>query len=142
MQKTAHAILQNRFIGFSLVGGLVAGLHFIMLAVLVEVFHLQAVPAGLITTAVALQINFLLNKRLNWRDRSGSVWAQWLRFHAARAMTVAINQALFAALVSLSIHYLLAGAIGAAVGWALNYLGSDRFVFRPALKKNDPSLKR
>lgn len=122
-------LIKQRFVGFSLVGGLVLLCGLILMTFLVEVANTNKILASIIVTTFSLETNFLLNKTLNWKDRKGSLVSQWLKFHGARSLTIIFNQLLFAALITLGIHYLVATLIGTAIATILNYFGNDKFVF-------------
>lgn len=123
-------LLHLRLVGFSLVGGFVFLLGMALLALQVELLHIDKYIAGATTTAISLQINFLLNKYLNWRERKGALGTQWLRFHATRLGMALANQALYSLLVFLGINYLVATILCTALSTAVNYIGSDKFVFK------------
>lgn len=123
-------LLQIRFVGFSLVGGFVFVLGIVLLAGLVELMHIDKYLAGILTTAISLQVNFLLNKYLNWRSRPGDFLSQWLKFHATRIGVAMISQTVYAVLVYLGFHYLMVTVLCTIAGLFVNYIGSEKIVFR------------
>lgn len=158
-------IIKQRFFGFSLVGGGVFLLGFFLLWLQNDALNLkthyaqwfQAVYAAfggqavldadltgkiitnVLTTIVSVESNFFLNKFLNWRERTGNFWGQWLKFHATRAATTTINQFISALILYVSFFdlyfqgrnydYLVAAVITTGLGMIFNYLGNDKFVF-------------
>lgn len=131
LQRPSSRAARDRVLGFALVGGGVFLLGAGLLAVLVSGLGIPPVPAGILSTAVSLETNFLLNRRVTWGDRvEVGFRAQWLRFHAARAGTVVANQALYSALVLVGVPYLVAIAATTALATLVNFAVSDRYVFR------------
>ncbi|HEY1013331.1 MAG TPA: glycosyltransferase [Herpetosiphonaceae bacterium] len=122
----------KRFAGFSMVGGLVFLLGAAVLALGVEALRLPVYVAYAIQAVVSIEASFFLNRRLNWRERDGSMGAQWLRFHGSKVVTVALDQSLFALLLWGGVHYMAANVATTALLMVWNYVANDRFVFRAA----------
>lgn len=125
-----HKLIQERFVRFSLAGGLVFLMGLVILSFQIEVLHVNKILAGFVTTIITVETNFMLNRNFNWGDRRGKLMDQWWRFHAARLGTVTFNQILYIALVTLGVHYLVVTTIGIAIVTLINYFGNDKFVFR------------
>jgi dolichol-phosphate mannosyltransferase len=125
------SLLRSRFVGFGLVGigVMIAGI--VLLYTLVKFFKVEQNLAYFIQAVFSIEISFFLNKFINWRDRTGKILPQWIKFHTTKIGTVIFNQALFGCLVYLGIHYLLATLIGVAVSTVINYMTNDKFVFLP-----------
>jgi putative flippase GtrA len=119
-----------RFIGFSAVGAFVLAMGLVVLSFQVEVMGVGEILAGVTTTIFSLEINFLLNKRFNWRDRSGRLISQWWRYHVTRLGGAVINQLLYIVMVSIGINYLLTTLGLTMLITVYNYIGSDRFAFK------------
>lgn len=134
--RKALVLIQSRFVGFSIVGGIVYIIGLTILATQIEILHENKIVAGIITTILSLQINFLLNRYFNWHDRKGKFGDHWIRFHIARIGTIVFGQVWYITFVSLGVHYLLVSISGNAIAWIFNYVTSDRFVFRKEKKKN------
>jgi putative flippase GtrA len=128
----------RRALSFVIVGGGVALLGYVLLFLLVDLLHVEQNLAYFIQAIVAIEANFLLNRSLTWRS-SALTWRafawSWGKFHLAKVGTVALNQALFGALVFLGTHYLAANTVCLLVGMLVNYILNDRFVFRAAVKE-------
>lgn len=120
----------RQFVGYSLVGAFVFVLGVSSLVVLVSGLHLNPVVAGLLSTSLSLETNFLLNEYANWADRPGTHLRHWRRFHGARIGTVAFNQLLFSAIVVLGVHYLVAITFTTGLMVVVNYFVNDAVVFR------------
>jgi len=135
LRKVLH-LVRLRFVGFSIVGGLVFLFGIGVLAFQVEVLHVSKILAGILTTVISVEINFLLNKYINWRDRQGGFGIQWLKFHATRIGMIIINQLLYTLFVSLGFNYLLVSTALTIVVTVVNYFGSDRFAFKERVDGN------
>lgn len=101
----------------------------ILLFVLVHFLHVEQHIAYLIQAVASIETNFFLNRFMNWRERDGNLFAQWLKFHSTSAVTFPLNQALFAVLTGLGINYLVVTVMGAGLAAIVNYIANDRFVF-------------
>jgi Predicted membrane protein len=96
---------------------------------LVHYCNLNKNSAYFMQTVVSVELNFACNKLLNWRDRKGKLFSQWIRFHTTKVGTILLNQLLFGFLVAHGMHYLLATLIGVALATIINYVINDKFVF-------------
>ena len=130
-----------KFVQFGAIGGSVFAVGMALLALLVEVFHWSPLAANAVQLAVTFALNYVLNRRLTWRERNVSRLAA-NKFFVSRAVTTALNYYLFAWLISLQvnlnllitklhvgINYLLANVLALAVIMAINYVVSDRWAF-------------
>ena len=83
--------------------------------------------------------NFVWHERWTWRDRTAShdssMWARLLRFNLTiGALSIGENLLFMELLVGrLEIHYLLANLITIACCSILNFVASDRLVFRETM---------
>lgn len=124
----------GRFWKFGLVGGLVALIGITLLYVFVDILTIEKNVAYFVQAFISLQLNFILNSRFTWRERTkcgeGKIWNRWIRYHAARAVAVVLNQILFFLLTTaLGMYYMLATVAGVVFATGFNYFTSDRFVF-------------
>ncbi|MGA2910600.1 MAG: GtrA family protein [Candidatus Microgenomates bacterium] len=131
--------IRLRFVGFSLVGGAVFVMGIGILTFQVQVLHINKILAGFINMVISVEVNFLLNKYINWRDRIGSFGSQWLKFHASRAVTITINQILYTVFVSMGFNYLLVNIVLTLLVTVTNFFGSDKFAFAPKKGGGDGS---
>jgi putative flippase GtrA/glycosyltransferase involved in cell wall biosynthesis len=122
-------LLPKRIMGFSIVGGSVMVGGITLLFILVQFLHVEANLAYLIQAVVSIETNFFLNRFTNWKERNGNLFAQWLKFHSTSAITLPLNQGLFALLTWLGVPYLVVTVMGAGIAAFVNYLANDRFVF-------------
>lgn len=124
----------GRFWKFGLVGGLVALIGMALLYVFVDILSIEKNVAYFVQAFISLQLNFNLNDRITWGERrkggNGGYWNRWIKFHAARAFSVVLNQTLFALLTAFGVHYMLACAMCIIFATGFNYFTSDRFVFK------------
>jgi putative flippase GtrA/glycosyltransferase involved in cell wall biosynthesis len=99
--------------------------------VLVKLCGIDQNIAYIVQAVAAIEASFILNRFINWRDRSGKLYNQWIKFHTTKIGTVILNQILFGILVAHGFHYLLATLIGVGVATIINYVTNDRLVFAP-----------
>ncbi len=123
------ALLPRRIMGFSLVGGGVMMGGIALIFILVQFLHVEQDISYLIQAVTAIETNFFLNRFTNWKDRTGSLFAQWLKFHSTSIFTFLLNQGLFAVLTRLGVSYLVVTVLGAGLAAIINYVTNDRFVF-------------
>ena len=99
----------------------------------------------LVGTALAVEVavlhNFFWHERWTWSDRRGqgseSVWKRLARFHLANgAISIGGNLTLMRLFVGIcSMNCTLANAVSIAICSFINFLASDRFVFRKTVPK-------
>jgi len=90
-------------------------------------------PAYASAAAVEASVlsNFTLNDLWTFRDRrGGSLVRRLLLFHISRALGAAANVATVAALTALGADPIASNAVGIALAVAVNYVTSDRVVWR------------
>jgi 4-amino-4-deoxy-L-arabinose transferase-like glycosyltransferase/GT2 family glycosyltransferase len=122
----------SRFIVFSTIGGIVFLMGLGLQAVLTGGLHVLPVVSYVIQAVTSVEISFLLNRWLTWRDRSAQFWPAFARFNAQKTVTIALNLALYAGLLRLGMNYLIANVVLTAVFTVLNYVAGDRLVFIPS----------
>lgn len=125
------------FLRFAFVGALGFGVDLAALFVAIEGLGLGPYSARLVSFAVTVTFTWAMNRRLTFGDRRahglGPVLAEWARFVAVNTLGLAVNYAVYAALVSwaegwLANPYVAAGC-GSIAGLAFNYAASSRLVF-------------
>lgn len=122
-----------RFGTFSAIGAFTFALQFSGLALLVQVWHADRIISYVAVLVTAIQICFLLNLRITWRDRQLSWWVAWRRFNLQKAVTVGINIVLYASLVKLGINYLIANVLTTGALTAVNYMAGHSWSFAAQL---------
>jgi cellulose synthase/poly-beta-1,6-N-acetylglucosamine synthase-like glycosyltransferase/glycosyltransferase involved in cell wall biosynthesis len=144
-----------KFFQFGFIGGSVFAIGMALLYLLVEVAGWSPLAANALQLAVTFWLNYFLNRRITWRERTISRLAAH-KFLVSRAATTVINYFLFAWLISvsfsltlagnaydISINYLVANVITLLAIMALNYEISDRWAFaEPKPKKRAEVLAR
>lgn len=130
------------FLRFAFVGALGFLVDLAMLGLALEVLHLGVYAGRVFSFAVTVTFTWAMNRTLTFADRRAlgvaPMLAEWGRFVLANTAGLAVNYAVYAALVTwgaglLANPYVAAGC-GSIAGLAVNYLASSRLVFRSAPK--------
>jgi putative flippase GtrA len=126
----------RRWLAFNFVGGL---------GILIQLSTLAALTAGvglhyLLATGLAVEVtvlhNFIWHERWTWRDRAGQDkpgrWKRLLRFQISNgALSLGGNLVLMQLLVGTgAMNYTLANLVSITLCSILNFLATDRLVFR------------
>ena len=122
-----------RKLSFVAVGGSGVLLSFAVLWLGINIARLDFWLAYLIQTVVVIEYNFLLSRFLTWGDRRKEVpfWTSWTKFHGVRLLlTIPLNQALFFLLTMVGVHFLVANTVCIMTTTVINFIISDRFVFK------------
>lgn|GEM_PF-232118 len=140
-----------KFAQFGAIGGSVFAMGMAMLYLLVEKFHWSPLVANALQLVVTFGLNYLLNKKITWKERTVSKTAAQ-KFLISRAGTTVLNYYLFAWLIhvqavftlfnqtfAISVNYLVANIIALAGIMTINYVISDRWAFADKSDKNDHS---
>ena len=130
-----------KYLQFGLIGGSVFTIGMAVLYLLVSRLHVSPLLANSVQLLITLVLNYSLNKRLTWRERT-VLRAAARKFIISRVATTLLNYALFAWLIQLhlaiqtpflhatfTINYVLANVISLIAIMTLNYVISDRWVF-------------
>jgi putative flippase GtrA/GT2 family glycosyltransferase len=120
-----------RFVVFSAIGGSIFLMGLGLQAALTGGLHMRPVVSYAIQAVTSVETSFLLNRWLTWRDRATPFWLAFARFNAQKAVTIALNLALYAGLLRLGMNYLVANIALTAVFTVVNYVAGDRLVFIP-----------
>jgi putative flippase GtrA len=118
------------FVNFAAGGAAIAMLGVLILEALVRM-GLPPLMAQAVQLTITLVLNFLYNYKVTWRDRPRTgLRRQAGLFLVTRAATQAASWFGFALLTSLGLHYQLANAVCLAGAMAINFVTSDKLVFR------------
>jgi cellulose synthase/poly-beta-1,6-N-acetylglucosamine synthase-like glycosyltransferase len=130
-----------KFVWFGLIGGSVFVLGMVLLYALVEKLGMSPLAANAIQLAFTFWLNYVLNRRVTWRERSVSRRAA-SKFFFSRAATTVLNYLMFAWLIhfdqsltimgnaiEVSVNYIVANVITLFAIMILNYYISDRWAF-------------
>ena len=122
----------KRFLKFSVVGASGVIVNLGLLYVFVRFLGLNKFLSGALAIELSILNNFFWNNLWTWRERRAeSVLLRLLKYYLASASTSALgNYVVFAFLLRLGLNYLLADLIGIGVAVIINFLLSDRWVFK------------
>jgi cellulose synthase/poly-beta-1,6-N-acetylglucosamine synthase-like glycosyltransferase/putative flippase GtrA len=133
-----------KFVQFGAIGGSVFVLGMVLLTVLVEKLGWSPLVANALQLILTFWLNYLLNRRITWRERNVTRLAAH-KFLFSRAVTTVLNYGLFALLTSvqlvlpwfghaltLRIHYLVANIITLIAMTIINFVTTDRWAFAEA----------
>ena len=131
-QAGQTAARRRRFISFAVIGGgvFLAGLAFQALLV-----RAGTGPYGSYAgqALFSIELNFLLNRSITWRDRGAPFWRSCRRFTTQRALLSIPNLLLYSAMVRLGLPWLYANVAVTAVFTVINFFFADRWSFAAAV---------
>ncbi len=137
MDLDTWRITSRRWLKFNLVGAIGIGVQLGALAAL-RTLGVNYLVATALAVETAVVHNFLWHERFTWADRASvgvrqSAW-RLVRFNLTTgAVSIGGNLLLMRLLVGQAhLHYLLANILTIASCGLVNFLVSDRVVFRPA----------
>ena len=96
----------ERFIKFSIVGGIGAIIDFSVLILFVEVFSFQILIANTISFLIALVNNFLLNKYWTWNNKNSRYIKQFIKYIFISVIGFILNTILMWLLMQLGLWYI------------------------------------
>lgn len=130
------AMVFRRWLTFNTVGAFGIVVQFTVLLVLTGWLGLNYLIGTLLAVEAAVLNNFIWHERWTWadctsNDRGGMLRRLW-RFHLANGLFSLVgNLLLMRVLVGmLGMHYAVANALAIAACSTLNFIASDRFVFK------------
>ena len=124
------------WVKFNAVGLIGIGVQLIMLTLLKTGLGMNYLGATVIAVETAVLHNFVWHERWTWveqtRGNTSGVFGRLLRFHLANGLiSIAGNLLLMWVFVSqLHLHYFLANILAIGTCSIVNFLASDRLVFR------------
>jgi putative flippase GtrA len=128
----------RRWVVFNSVGALGFLVQLAMLALLMGGFHWHYVPATALAVEAAVVHNFLWHERWTWADRTDSSWSgicrRFMRFSLTNGVVSIVGNLVFMRLFldTFLINYLAANTMAIVACSILNFIASDRLVFRSA----------
>ncbi len=134
-QETWYTVARH-YLKFNVVGAIGIGVQLAMLALLVSGFKIDYLLATFLAVEVAVLHNFVWHEHWTWADRRGldhrGKVSRLIRFNVTTgAFSILGNLILMKLLVSqFQLHYFLANIITIGTLSVINFLVSDRFVFR------------
>ncbi|HUA60603.1 MAG TPA: glycosyltransferase [Verrucomicrobiae bacterium] len=124
LDKKFGRFIPVRFLLFVGVGATGVAASLLVLLIAVRLFHADFVTAQIEATFLAMTGNFLLNNSMTYRDRrlKGTAFARGLAtFYLACSIGAVINVQIAELARSVGVPWLIAGAIGLAIGAVWNY---------------------
>lgn len=122
---------------FGSIGIFVMLVGYATLYLCVDVLHWNPSVAYAIQAVVSIELNFVLNYKITWRDRRDvSIWRMLGRFHVSRIVTIPLNQVMFNALIWAHVNYLIANTLCIVLVTMFNFVVGDKFTFREVKAKD------
>jgi putative flippase GtrA len=128
----------HRWLIFNSVGAMGFLVQLAMLALLTAWLRWNIVPATALAVETAVIHNFFWHEHWTWSDRGVHGWKggfrRFLRFNLSNGLLAIAGNLVFTVLFldTLPVNYVAANVLAIAVCSILNYVVSDRFVFRSA----------
>jgi len=131
------SLTKSRFLVFSAIGGFVFVLGLAVQVWLTGALHVRAEVSYLVQAVVSVEVSFVLNRWLTWRDRDTRLLRAFAFFNLQKTLTIAINAALYVGLLRLGVNYLLDNVVLTAAFTVINYVAGDKLVFVPVRRWRD-----
>jgi putative flippase GtrA len=128
----------SRFSVFSLIG---AGVFFAGLGLqvaLVRYGHTWPDWSYAAQAVFSIELSYLLNRYVTWRDRTVGFWAAAWKFNAQKAFMTVINMAAYALLVRVGMEYIVANVLLTGIFTPVNYFAGDLLVFARGARGGAP----
>ncbi|MCW2934443.1 MAG: hypothetical protein JWM19_5405 [Actinomycetia bacterium] len=78
---------------------------------------------------LSIELSYLLNRYLTWRNRDAGFWLACWKFTAQKLIMTVVNMAAYALLVRVGVQYVAANIALTAVFTPVNYFAADLLVF-------------
>jgi putative flippase GtrA len=137
-----HVTRHNHRARFSLFALIGAGVFFaglVLQVLLVRYAHIGPDPSYAAQAIFSIELSYLLNRHLTWRDRSVGWWAAAAKFNAQKLIMTVINLAAYALLVRLGLEYVVANVVLTAIFTPINYFAADVMVFARGARRGVPN---
>jgi putative flippase GtrA len=134
-----HVTRHNHRARFSLFALIGAGVFFaglVLQVLLVRYAHIGPDPSYAAQAIFSIELSYLLNRHLTWRDRSVGWWAAAAKFNAQKLIMTVINLAAYALLVRLGLEYVVANVVLTAIFTPINYFAADVMVFARGARRS------
>jgi putative flippase GtrA len=118
-----------RFLAFGAIGAAVFAAGLGIQIALVHYLHVDPVAAYVIQGVFSIELSFVLNRYLTWRDRSVPFFRALWRFNTQKAIATVLNMVAYAILVRLGVQYIVANIALTAVFTPLNYVAAHYWSF-------------
>jgi putative flippase GtrA len=124
-----------RFVKFLVAGAGGFLVQIAMLAALIKLGGVHYMPATIVAVEAAILLNFVWHQQWTWRDRGETgVLVRLVRFNVLTAFTSILGSVVVTTFLveTVSMTPIVANSISVLVLGVLNFIGTDRFVFRAA----------
>jgi putative flippase GtrA len=118
-----------RFAVFGVIGGTVFVVSLAAQVALVRWLRVNPVLAYIIQGVFSIQLSFMLNRYITWRDRDVPFWRACLRFNAQNFVMSVLRIVAYAGIVKLGIEYIAANVLITAAFTPINYVAGHRWSF-------------
>jgi putative flippase GtrA len=136
-----NAIVRLRIFRFALVGGIGVPINLALLWFFHGVLHMPIIPAWICAFEPSSLLNFYINQRFTYHEQTHVRGWDWpvraLKAQATSLTGQVVNVAVFAALLTLHVHYLPADAAGIATSFVVNFGIANQFVFTAAQRPGE-----
>ncbi|MDJ0950176.1 MAG: GtrA family protein [Alphaproteobacteria bacterium] len=130
-----------QFISYGLAGATAVAAHLLVLWCLVELAGTESTLASAIGFCCAVPINYLLQHRLVFSQRSNHV-RFFVRYVVVTFAALGLNVALFStAVYVLGIHYMVAQVIATSIVFFVNFSVNRAYTFAGIPGEDDPSAR-
>ena len=116
---------------FGVIGAAVFAFGLALQAVLVRAAGIAPVAAYTIQIVICIEIAYVLNRYLTWRDRDVRFWAACARFTVQRLIVTIPSLLVYAELIRLHLGYLAAKAVTTTAFTIVNYAVGHVWSFAP-----------
>jgi dolichol-phosphate mannosyltransferase len=128
-------MIQNKtlrqFIGFAIVGSIAAGIDLGIMYILTEYLGIWYFYSAIISFSIAIIVNYILNKFLNFKDTDSRIGRQFGMFMGITFVGLIVTQIILYILVTfLSVWYMLAKASAICIVTFFNFYAQRRLTFK------------
>lgn len=119
----------RRLVSFMTCGGFVFALSAAMMYSMVTLAGMHSTPAYVLQSFICMVLNFELNRRFSWKDRSVGYFVALGKFTSQNLIVTLLKTVSITALVWLGVYYMYA-FVGLVVFFGIvRYVGCHFFVF-------------
>jgi putative flippase GtrA len=118
-----------RFVKFGMVGGTVFAMSLTLVYLCVTVWGFNPTVSYLASGAIAICINFALNRRFTWNGNDKGLWESAWRSTILRIASIGLETVLFTVLMHHSVNTQLAQIGAVIVACVVNYAATHLWVY-------------
>ena len=145
LDKTVGDWVPPRFLMFSMIGAVGYVIFVGLMAVLISGLGVPFLTAQIVTTYVAMMVNFFLNNLLTYRDRrlrGSRLWTGLATFLIACSVGAFVNIRVAQYLRGMGAQWYMAGGIGLAIGSVWNYGVTSIFTWRQVRRRSQNRARK